>query len=278
MFSIVMVIKRFTYGERDNLDRFVRVGMVTYERFMDWSSVRDFWVIHTKDEGSGIEKELMEGFPHVPWRFVCEDELVPSECPVGWSRQQTAKLAIAERVQTPEYLIVDDDCILTKAFSYKDMFYNGKLIMNKIQIDFPFFFLWSAQVLDADYDVVQDAPFHMGITPEIFVTDVVRDLVDVLTCKYGASPAWQRYLAEHKYTEYCLYWIYLLSKGKCGEYYAMEDTAPSVYSHATTGSEHNLSANLQAAFLDTTAPFTFVQTSLPYATDEVLQDIKTWFQ
>lgn len=278
---MVMTIRRFTHymGEsHDNLDRFLRLGMPTFEKYLDISGLKDFFVIAPNADVSYIRQTLQEKHPRFPWNVLSEDVLVSKEVPAGWAKQQTSKLAISALVKTDLYLIVDDDTYLTKPFGSKDLMHQGKILLNKTQIDFPFFFLWSAQVLDVDFDKVQEFPEYMAITPEIFKTSIVREIVRVLEGKFGNRMQWQKALAEHKYTEYCLYWIYLIDKGLASDLYALEH-APSVYGAATTGPEHKMAENVATSFTQNRDFwFSFVQSSLPYSVAEVEKEIQKHLQ
>jgi hypothetical protein len=273
-FSIVLTLRPFSHHARpecDNLRRFLDIGMVTWERFFPRASregLRDFFVIVPKEDLAKTSKALTTAHPDWPWRVISEDSLLHASLPPGWARQQTAKLSVSFLVQTPLYLIIDDDTYLTKPFQgaadLRDP-KSGKLLLNRTAIDFPFFFFWSSQVLQCDFDKVQAAPYHMAITPEIFVTSEVRELVKHLTSLYGDKKAWQLHLLQNKFTEYCLYWIWLLMNERTQSLYAAADCSRQLYDHATTGPEHDLHQRVRASFEDNANHvFSFVQSSLPY--------------
>jgi hypothetical protein len=244
--------------------------MRTYEKYLDLSSLHEFIVVTPREEVQKLSALLKNAYPSWPWKFIIEEALVSNRIPDGWAKQQTAKLAVANVVKTQHYLIIDDDTYLTKPFSYTNMFHNGKLIMNKTQIDFPFFFLWSAQVAQVDYDLVQNADYHMAITPEIFDTNIVKEIVNWLESEYGTQMKWQEYLAENKYTEYCLYWIYLIKTHRCHEVYASDADAPQVYGYPTSGPEHNLEEQVKKSFMNNEQHyFSFVQSSLQFTVPQV---------
>lgn len=280
--SIVLVIKEHTHAggtSFNNVDRFLRIGMRTYEQFLDVNSIADFFVIVPKKEYDSIKARLTTAYPNWPWRIIIEDVIVSKTLPDGWAKQQTAKLAIASLVKTPHYLIIDDDTYLTRPLAANDLFDDrGRALMNRCGIDFPFFFLWSAQVVDVDFDEIQDAPFHMAITPEIFVTDVVKDLVAFLERRYGTHMKWQEYLAEHKYTEYCTYWAYLIKLGgdTRTRLYACDDGAPSLYGYPTTAADQNMKEQVARSFENNVREgyfFSFVQSSLPHLVQDIEEQI-----
>lgn len=286
--SFVLVLKRTTHlqkgDECDNLLRFLHVGMPTYERYLKLGDVADFFVIMPKDELAEAEATLRAAYPSFPWRFMAEDELVTTAVPTGWPRQQTAKLAIADHVRTPHYVIVDDDTFLVRPFCAADATdARGRAILNKAQIDFPYFFLWSAQVIDAldDFDTIQMAPCVMGITPQIFQTTVVKDIVRYLEHKYGLGFAdaatrtemWQKALHLNKYTEYALMASWLLKQRRMEEVYAVDANA-MVYDYAVTSTDVQMHVMIAKAFSKSrTGPtpfyFSFVQSSLPYSWRQV---------
>jgi Family of unknown function (DUF6492) len=277
--SIVMVLKEFTHSNGtsfNNLERFMRIGMRTYQRFLNPDAIADFFVIVPKTDFNSIKSRLLDAYPEWPWRVIVEDVIVSKSVPGGWAKQQTAKLAIASMVKTSHYLIVDDDTYLTRPLPDARGLFDeqGRALMNKCDIDFPFFFLWSAQALGVDWDMVQNAPFHMAITPEIFVTDVVKRLIVDLEVKHGSHMKWQDYLAEHKFTEYCLYWIYLISCGEREKWYAC-DSAQALYAFATTGPEHDMPSQVRNSFNSGGGGhfFSFVQSSLSHTVDDVEEQI-----
>jgi len=272
MFTIVLCLKTTTHRQEiDIVDRFVRIGLASYKKHLRISDVAEFIVITPPKERAAIQTRLEEAAPEFPWTFVSENDVVESTLPQGWAKQQTAKLAIARRVKTPIYLLVDDDTFAVRPFGGDDLYENSALRMNTTPIDFPFFFLWSSEVLglqSTDYEtLVQPQPFHMAITPEIFVTSVVRDIIKVLETRHGAH--WQKAIVGNKFTEYGVYWIHLLMQNKTHLY---SKNAP-LYASATTSPDHNLEHQLKAAFDTNNSShiFSFIQTSLPITTDEILE-------
>lgn len=272
--SIVLVIRPFSHQidpKYNNIERFLRIGMMTYEKYLDKSSIKDFFVVVPAQDVEGVKKLLTDKHPDYPWNVINEDVLIHPAIPSGWAKQQTVKLAISMLVQTDTYLIIDDDTYLTKPFAASQLVDpdSKRLLLNTTKIDFPFFFLWSCQVLKYDFQHVQDFPIHMAITPEVFVTAVVKDIVKWLIAEYGNKKMWQIYLANHKYTEYCLYWIWLIKHDQTEVYYDTQ-SKHKLYGHATTGSEHSLRRQVELSFEDNANHwFSFVQSSLPHSVREI---------
>lgn len=281
--SIVLVLKEFTHANGasfNNLDRFLKIGMRTYTRFLNVECVSDFFVIVPRTEFDRIKKRLYTEYPDWPWRIIVEDVIVAKTVPDGWAKQQTAKLAVSSLIKTSHYLIIDDDTYLTRPIgSTADLFDSrGRALMNTAQIDYPFFYLWSAQVIDIDFDLVQNAPCHMGITPEIFVTDIVKELVALLESRYGSHLKWQEYLAAHKFTEYCMYWSFLIKKGAGvrEQYYACDGDCEmqQLYGQDTVSSSQDMKLQIKLSFTkNDNFLFSFVQSSLPYIVEDVEEEI-----
>lgn len=275
-YTIVLCIKTQTHrNDVDSVERFLRIGVASYKKFMNLDDVHEIIVITPLKERVAIETRLKANAPEFPWVVVAENELVDADLSSGWAKQQTAKLAISKRIKTQIYLIIDDDTFAVRPFGFADLYHNGRVRMNKTTIDFPFFFYWSAEVLGADFErLVQPQQFHMAITPEIFVTSAVKELIQFLEKRHGTYPKWQRAIVDNKYTEYCMYWIYLLMQNKTSVLYSTETDSPPLYSAATTGTEHSLEQNIEKAFApDGNHIFSFVQTSLPHTTDAILKEI-----
>jgi hypothetical protein len=262
LFTIVLVVKQFTHDKDDNFERFATIGMPTYEKYLDIKDLKDFIIITPANEQDTLKPMLEDKWPSWPWKFISEDKLIDKSIHSGWPRQQTSKLAISMLVTTDHYLIIDDDTYLTRPFGYADMFDSeGKVVFNRTLIDFPFFFLWSNQVLEFDFNLVQKEDWHMSITPEIFITNEVRGLVKWLVNRYGDNKAWQRFLAEHKYTEYCLYWIWLIMNDKkhLRLYSTLGDK--ELFAHATTSPDHDMQLFVDRSFERGAHYFSFVQSS-----------------
>lgn len=276
-YTVVMCLKNATHhNNTNNIDRFVRIGLPSYLKFLDVSSVAEFVIICPKDDAETIDTKIVKQFPSIPWRVYNDTQLLHAGVTAGWARQQIAKLAISQLVRTDHYLLVDDDTILTKPFLYTDLFANdARLRLNKSDtMDFPFFFLWSNQLLDFDFDKVQDAKYYMGITPEIFHTQTVRDIVKYLVTRYGNTKLWQLKLQDNKFTEYGLYWIWLIKHGMIEKMYTTTDDAP-LYDFAVTDDSQNLKKQMEDAFRkDTSHHFTFVQSSLKYTVDDIVKVIE----
>ena len=287
-YTIVMAIKPFSHqqgNEFNNLRRFLDIGMVTYEHFFSndaKSSLSEFMVIVPKGDVTAVQGALTAKYPSWPWKVINEDSLLHPALPPGWSRQQTLKLAVSYLVQTDLYLIIDDDTYLTKPFhgaeNLRDPATN-KVLLNRCMIDFPFFFFWSNQILDFDFDIVQNAPYHMAITPEVFITSEVRDLTKHLITKHGDKKQWQLHLANNKFTEYCLYWIWLMMQNKTKDLYATPECPLALYGYPTTGPEHDMKERVAQSFHDNANFwFSFVQSSLPYPVSSVRDTILAHLQ
>ena len=266
-FSVLICLKNATHSDgTNNIQRFKAIGMPSFEKHLDKQSVAEFIVITPKEELELVNTEIVAAHPAWNWKVYSDSQLLHEGMNAGWARQQTAKLCIAQLVKTEHYLIIDDDTYLTRRFGYANLFgADGKVILNKTTIDFPFFFLWSNQLLDTDFDAVQDFPYIMAITPEIFVTKQVRDLVKFLVEKHGSQKRWQLKLQQNKFTEYGLYWIWLIKNDLVHTLYTADDTA--VYGHAVTDSSHDLEDHVRKAFdPESRHYFSFVQSSLEHHT------------
>lgn len=282
---MLMALKPFSHHQGpqyDNLTRFMDIGMATYERFFTAAakeSLKDFMVIVPKVDVAATKDALSTRFPTWPWRVLSEDSLLHPSIPPGWARQQTVKLAAAFLVQTDLYLIVDDDTFAVKPFegaaSLRDPG-TGKVLLNRCQIDFPFFGLWSAQALGIDYDLVQREPYIMSITPETFITAEVRGLVEHLIQRHGDAKRWQVFLANNKYTEYLIYFEWLLiNNNKHTTLYATPAETPvELFGYATTGPEHDMAERVRLAFTDNANfYFSFVQSSLETPVTKVKDEV-----
>ena len=97
-FTIVLCIKTTTHRQEiDAVDRFIRVGIVSYKKYMKLEDVHEIIVITPPKERFDIETRLKEAAPEFPWRVLSENDLVDPTLSVGWAKQQTAKMVISKR-------------------------------------------------------------------------------------------------------------------------------------------------------------------------------------
>jgi hypothetical protein len=231
-YTLVLPIKVNSYSHSD-LQRFIHIQLRSLNKFLDSSSVCEFLIICKKNEIDIVKKALIEHPSPLPIQLLSEDLIVTEKVinnTSGWYLQQLLKLGIAKIIKTPLYLILDADCFLTKPFSYKDLFHEGKIIIDKIcWTHNPGWWLDSMKIIEEVSLHELSAQLAMAVTPQILVTEVVCQLVDYLNHK-EALVRWDEYLSLKKFTEYSLYWLFLIKLKKLDLYQLAN--GPSLLSNA----------------------------------------------
>jgi hypothetical protein len=199
----------------------------TYEKYLDLDSIEEIIIISPQQENLPDQKSSFLSDTYIdkiPVRFLSDEEILfprtvfPDIQAKGWYRQQIIKLLIYQHVKTPVYLIVDDDLFLTRSLSYNDLrvMIDGKIYwkyssekysdLGKKNYSALTWWKGSAQLLEFDQSQLRDDDHLLGVTPQIFVTEYVRNLISHLE---SLSPEWIEKFIQLGATEYTTYWIYL---------------------------------------------------------------------
>lgn len=141
-----------------------------------------------------------------------------------WYYQQLLKLKIANFIKTKHYLTLDIDMFLIKELKYDDMFFDNKIIYT--HESFPHnnppgytnksWWENSCKILNCPIEKLHNMDNLMGVTPQLLITNVVNDLIIFLENKFG--PSWDTFVANNGFTEFSLYWIYVMERNICELY------------------------------------------------------------
>ncbi len=157
--------------------------------------------------------------------FIDKEVIGKHKYVIGWFKQQLIKLAIAGQVKSTHYLTLDSDLILCSSVSYKDFFEEGKPIIQ--QEKYQYHLDWwqnTAKLMGyhQDFNPLDSCP---GVTPAILNKELVIALVNHIR-KHFETHDWMTTLAKHikdfsiiPWTEYCLYWLYLMNERELSQYY-----------------------------------------------------------
>lgn len=169
----------------------------------------------------------------------------------GWVKQQLLKLSAAGLMQTPYYMVMDSDVFFTKHFKAVDLFKvydctkeslicdtHGQFAYQARNDEFPIFSRNSDQkewmratAATLKLHVPLDWRVAMGVTPQIFATDVplqlsifiqrrfsvtrwLQFLIDALSDSFNEANGWKL-----PWTEYNLYWIFAHHVGVWDDYH-----------------------------------------------------------
>ena len=143
----------------------------------------------------------------------------------GWIKQQIIKLSSSSIVKTNEYLVLDDDLFLVKKLKYTDFFNEGRIVYSHEgwtdnSSNFSTNSRWwegSCKMLRFDLNKIKENSFNMGVTPQLFKTKLIKELIDDIK-EVNQQEDWQKTFVDCEATEFCSYWIYLL-KSENDKYY-----------------------------------------------------------
>ncbi len=219
-YTIVMPIKIDAHNH-DELQRFIQIQLRSLNKFLDISSVYEFLIIGKENETAIIQKALLEHPSPLPIRLIPEILIVKQKVinkTPGWYLQQLLKLGVAKIVKTSLYLILDTDCFLTKPFSYNNLFYQDKILMNRESWSHhPDWWFGSLKIINDVPLTTVAAQLAIAVTPQILVTNIVCELLDYLSHNEESSD-WDEYLFTKSFTEFTLYWLFLLKTNRTDLY------------------------------------------------------------
>ncbi len=150
------------------------------------------------------------------FRIIKDDELLDcsrfntkDEC---WYKQQLLKLLISKKVETDLYMILDDDLFLTREITLKDIYVNDKIryssekyeelsTKNHSSLNW-----WNGSCKLLSIEMIKNDNL-MSVTPQIFITNIVLELLIELKMMYGN---FINKFIEYGASEYSLYWLYIL--------------------------------------------------------------------
>ncbi|WP_109300256.1 DUF6492 family protein [Aquimarina sp. AU474] len=157
--------------------------------------------------------------------FTDKDVVGKQQFIIGWFKQQLIKLAIAGEVKSSHYLTLDSDLILCNPISYKDFFQEDKPIIQKEKYQYHLnWWINTAQLMgyDQNFNPHENCP---GVTPAVLSKELVIGLVNHLRNHFkthdwmGALTIQIKNFSKIPWTEYCLYWLYLMNEHDISRYY-----------------------------------------------------------
>jgi hypothetical protein len=215
-YSIIMPLK---INSLNSFKIFSEISLPLYNKFLDTEDLDYFYIICPKSDINAINN-YTSLYPSLIFKFIEEENILHQSIHNindGWLKQQIIKLAISLILDTKHYLIVDSDLYLNQVLRYNDLFHDNKVKYSSepwhVNNDKHYstnsnWWKNSSNILNFNVENLVNEKHLMGVTPQIFITEHVRNLIKHLENVYGLE--WQRIIYELKFTEYTLYWIYLI--------------------------------------------------------------------
>jgi len=136
-------------------------------------------------------------------------------------KQHLIKLYVSKFISTNYYLILDSDIYVNKTFELKDFFTDGKISLfvydgigylnDKVNHDscHTKWIIETLNVLGKTVDQIK-SPFCYGVTPGLFITKEVIELLELLNLKYNN---FVKFFMENPFgMEYSYYYIHVYGK------------------------------------------------------------------
>lgn len=205
---------------------FTHIALPRYNKHL--KQVFVFYIISDTNDYNRL-KPFLELYPSIPFQHVHDVVLlynVYNSSIKGWYKQQLIKLCISRLVETPYYLVVDADMYL----NFDLVLTEGNRILyhsepwqtsnNELYSTNSNWWNSSLKLLQLNIDITSDTAL-MSVTPQVLVTEYVKDLLKYLKELYGVN--WMVMLCNGEFTEFTLYWLYLKSINKTGIYCKSKD-------------------------------------------------------
>jgi Family of unknown function (DUF6492) len=223
--TLVLPIRIDVDRESSDLDRFIALGLPSLQRFIDKSCILELIVVASKHDIYRISRHLAP-LCVFSFRIVDEDRLCPAIAGSrGWYKQQILKLAIAPLIETEWYLIIDSDVICIRQVHYTDLIQGGRAIWQKEPASLHLnWWRGSENILQVPTAVCPDE-LVIGVTPELMHAESVIQLICRIHEIYSGTD-WTVTLLKstEPWTEYTLYWTYLLYCNRRHSLYSESET------------------------------------------------------
>jgi hypothetical protein len=238
-YSIVIPIKQYTYFWSDNgldkrqstiyhnnIRRFFEISWKTHDKNLKKEDIDCIYFIVPFDEKQYVENMIQTYIRDVKTKIITDDDLIPYKFQFNSHRKQMLlKLLVYKYVKTNLYLVLDDDIISLKSFTYHDLFLGKKLkYASESGINSqPYVWECSRDLLQLNNKTnIYKLKNTMSITPEILITSVVVDMMNYLVRIHGSVNKLYNIMTRVSWTEYTLYWLYLRYIDKKGiSYYTI---------------------------------------------------------
>lgn len=226
-YSIIMPLK---INSLNSCKIFTEISLPLYDKFLETEYLDSFLIICPSNDIEYISKYTNK-YPYIPFRFVNEEDILDKNINDvnGWLKQQVIKLRIYSLIKTKHYLVMDSDIYLNQPFKYSDIYHEGKIkyscepwqeVNNKYYSTNSNWWKSSCLIINYPIEKIYDDKKLMGVTPQIFIKDKVEELIKFLEITYGKD--WQKIICNMKFTEFTLYWLFLLKNNDTTNLYTQD--------------------------------------------------------
>jgi len=205
-----------------DLDRFLALGLPSFHRFFDPALVQELIVLAPAEDSGHLNRELQA---HCKFRFRIIDDahVCPSIAGArGWYKQQILKLAVASFVETEWYLTLDADVLCVRNVDSSFFFPDGRAIWQKeLANQHQKWWDGSRALLESVVQIDGNSRV-IGVTPALLRTASVLGLISQIG-ERAKGKDWAAFLLESyqlRWSEYSLYWTYLVEHNDADKFYS----------------------------------------------------------
>jgi hypothetical protein len=189
----------------------------SYAKYLNTSDVESFIIVCPNSDMTTIRIEC-EKFTNIPFVFFSDEEVLDKKCENvrGWYKQQLIKLLISKFIKTYHYMVVDSDMYITRPLNASDLFYDNRIkytsepwqtLNNSDYSTNSKWWINSCKILRLSEEHLYNEKYLMGVTPQVFLTMRVNQLINHLESLYGER--WQEIICDMCFTEFTLYWLFM---------------------------------------------------------------------
>jgi len=260
--SIVLPIKIRVHHQHSELERVQRLLLPSIQKFLALDDVHEFLIIAAPGDIEEVRKGVESFATPLRIRVLADTDLVPrvEGMKSGWAKQQILKLAAANLVQTKHYLVFDADNLMVSPAGFEQLCPGGRarVTYEPYRIHSGWY-RGSARVLRYEIDFERDDSV-LGVTPQILHTDICRKLQREIEIRNGKAP-WECLLARYRgWSEYTLYWLYMLKHYDAAELY--DDAVPLHRECIWHGADELTPEFIERLFDSGDVPFTVFQSRI----------------
>jgi len=264
-----------TRGLGDTYELFLKYALPLYETYVNEEEIFEFVIICPRNNIEKVKEDTKKSKFNII--IYNDDEFINDEMIEmknwGHQHQQIIKILISLYIKTKYYFIIDDDMFLTKKLNFSDLFDEEEKIYYGYEEwpepnsgkSYQSHHVWlegACKTIGIDIDYLKKEKCIMGVTPQLFITDKVKELIIFLGSSINVAKAILLTTAN----EFGLYWCYLIKTNNTKLYipnnkYFTYDNSIHVLHHY---SNEDLISRVYNGFLLKRNYFVVIQSHLKY--------------
>lgn len=207
--------------------RLTILQVLSVDRLLEPGSYQSYVIVLNGEDNQSLEAFILENVEgriseqtRARIQFLDANDILSGEPEFGWRTQQYLKLAVAGRVTTPYYLVLDGKNHFVRPSSLEEFFTDGvpRTVLGRPSAALERFARASLDALDCDQDrwLPQAMP---TITPYLMSREDVLAMIEIVARREQMSFAEAFAKPLSGVTEFYLYYAYLVFSGRLNSYH-----------------------------------------------------------